>query len=345
MKIRYILLIILFGVSVCGIIVFCIFNQYKNDSGMSTKEIIYIENAGVRVGVLPHMGATIVYLSKDNSPNILKSDSSLWNTKLTIDEHTDFFPIQGHTVWLGPQSQWWMQQSVHDSHKKEQSMWPPDPYITLGTYTVCMQNEWSVTLKSPHSPVWGVTMEKQIAVNPDGSVFVQVTVVNTSNDIVAWDIWHNTRMPGYTKAYVQAKPNKVRVVPVLNDTSAEMPHGFVEDFFTYRPQQPTLTNTRSSKAFIYPIMPIMYAFTPTHVLTISFENHGASDIHKEQGLVELYSATESQETQALLELEYHSKYSHIVPGDSIQAWEVWTIDNYSGEHTEQAHVSCIKSLE
>lgn len=311
---------------------------------MNNQNIVYIKNAGITVGVLPHLGGTIVFLSKNNSPNILKSDSLLWNSELSITAYSDFFPLQGHTVWVGPQSQWWMQQSVHSKRKAEQAPWPPDPYITLGAYSISMQNEWSITLQSPHSEVWGVTMEKQIAVNPDGSVFVQVTLINSSQDIVAWDIWHNTRMPGYAKAYVQASKEHVRVVPVVNDTSDQMPYGFVGDYFTYRPQAPLTTKTLSSKAFIYPNMPVMYAFTPTHMLSISFEKHIANEIHNEQALVELYSHTQKTESEALLELEYHSKYTQIIPGDSIQSWEVWTIEDYSGEQTEASHISFINSL-
>jgi len=344
MNIRYILLIILCGIAAVITVVCYNFTPCINNKKMNSKSIVYIENAGVRVGVLPHLGGTIVFLSKDNSPNMIKSDSALWNTVLDISEHTDFFPIQGHTVWVGPQSQWWMQQSVHSSRKAEQALWPPDPYITLGAYTVLTQNEWSVSLTSQHSDVWGVTMEKEIAVNPDGSVFVQVTLINSSQDIVSWDIWHNTRMHGYSKAYVQARKEHVRVVPVRNDTCTDMPYGFVNDYFTYKPQQPDSTTSRASKVFIYPELPVMYAFTPTHMLSISFEKHVKNQIHPEQGLVELYTSTEESQEHALLELEYHSAYSHIGPGDSIQAWEVWNIEEYAGEQTEQAHVSFIQSL-
>lgn len=344
MNIRYILLIILVCVCVLCTVELSIFRQQINTKIMEQNTILYIKNAGVSVGIAPHLGGTIVFVSKNNSANILQSNDSLWHNQIDVTAETDFYPLQGHTVWVGPQSHWWIQQTVNSKRKTEKAMWPPDPFITLGKYHILSQNEWSVTLQSPHSDVWGITMQKEIAVNPDGSVFIQVTLINSSQDILAWDIWYNTRMPGYSKAYVKTRKDHVRVVPVINDTSAEMPYTFVEDYFTYCPQAPKNTLSRSSKAFIYPEMPVMYAFTPTHMLSISFEKHLAKEIHPEQGLVELYSHTEQDSAHALLELEYHSKYSHIGPGDFIQAWEVWTIEEYNGDNTESSHISFIKSL-
>ena len=44
------------------------------------KDIVqYISNADVCVGVIPEIGGTIVFLSKNNSENLIKSDPALWD--------------------------------------------------------------------------------------------------------------------------------------------------------------------------------------------------------------------------------------------------------------------------
>jgi len=155
---------------------------------MENQNLLYISNADVTVGIHVKMGGTIVYLSKSGSVNLLKENPTLWNETLPISNDTDFIPLQGHTIWVGPQSEWWNQQDNNVNKKQEKSVWPPCPYITAGEYSVISQNEWSVKIQSQHSEIWGVTIEKEIAVNPDGSVFVQVTLINSSSEPKSWDI-------------------------------------------------------------------------------------------------------------------------------------------------------------
>ena len=76
----------------------------------------YISNAGITVGVLPEIGGTIVFVSKDGSSNLIKSNPDLWDIKKKpfVNENTDFVPYCGHTVWLGPQKEWWIHQSLNE---------------------------------------------------------------------------------------------------------------------------------------------------------------------------------------------------------------------------------------
>lgn len=312
---------------------------------MNNENLHYISNSDVTVGVLVKRGGTIVYLSKNKSPNILKSNPQLWAQSIDVNESTDFVPLNGHTIWVGPQSEWWCQQNVNEQRKQEKSGWPPDPIITLGEYTVVSQTEWGIKLQSPESKISGIVIEKEIAVNPDGSVFIQITMINASNEVKSWDIWHNTRIPGFSKVYVPTTEKNTKVVPVLNQNSTEMPYGFIDGYFTYKPEMPPKNfSERSSKAFIYPELPNIFAFSNSHMLSISFEKHEKKQIHPEQGLVEIYNHTENSMEQALLELEYHSPYFTMKPNDVQQAWEVWTIEEYSGENTDKKHIQFIKSI-
>ncbi len=299
---------------------------------MENNHIQYISNSDVTVGISAKIGGTIVFVSKANSENILKSDSTLWNPDLRPDitENSDFIPYNGHTVWLGPQSEWWTKQNLNELRKNEKAVWPPDPFITMGEYSIISQNEWSIKLLSPESPISGIYMEKEIAVNPDGSIFVQVSIINSSTENVSWDIWFNTRLSGWNKVYVPALEENCKIVPVLHNSSEEMPYEITNGYFTYLPVAPNANkNERSSKAFIYPELPIMHAFTKNHVISISFVKHDVSEIHTEQGHVEIYNHTEHNAENALLEMEYHSPYTTLAPGQNLQAWEVWTIEEHN----------------
>ncbi|MCQ2959495.1 MAG: DUF4380 domain-containing protein [Bacteroidales bacterium] len=292
------------------------------------KMVQYIKNENVVVGVIPEIGGTIVFVSKNGSENLIKSNPDLWDItkKPAVDENTDFVPYCGHTVWLGPQKEWWMHQDLNIEKKHSAADWPPDPYLYIADYEVIQKNDSTIQLKSKHSPISGVTIEKQIAVNPDGSIFVQATVINTGDKPCAWDVWHNTRFDGKCKMSVSAKEDNVKVVPVLNEKSTEMPYEIKNEVFSYCPQKPpTDFMERSSKTFIYPEKPEISIRTGKYNFTILFELHKKNEIHPEQGLVEIYNHTEHGVDSDLLEVEYHSPYKKLNSGEQMCAWEVWKI--------------------
>ncbi|MBR4689649.1 MAG: DUF4380 domain-containing protein [Bacteroidales bacterium] len=288
----------------------------------------YISNAGITVGVLPEIGGTIVFVSKDGSSNLIKSNPDLWDIKKKpfVNENTDFVPYCGHTVWLGPQKEWWIHQSLNEERRRAAADWPPDPYLYIAEYTVVQKNDTAIHLKGPHSPISGVSIEKEIAINPDGSVFVQATVQNTGNKPCSWDIWHNTRFDGMCKMSVAASANNIRVVPVISEQSTEMPYEINEGTFSYCPQKPSKEfSERSSKTFIYPKSPQISIETGQFTFQIWFDLHTKEQIHPEQGLVEIYNHTEHGEGNDLLEIEYHSPYTTLAVGEQMQSWEVWHI--------------------
>lgn len=309
------------------------------------KNLAYIENSGVRVGIATKVGGTIVFLSKNNSANILKSNEEYWQRTEPVTAQTDFTPICGHTIWLGAQSAWWTQQTVNEEKRAAADVWPPDPFCTLGEYSIIEKTDSAITLQSPQSEIWGVVMQKTIAVNPDGSVFIKAAVQNVSNQVLTWDVWFNTRLDGYAKAYVKTTKDHCKVVPVLNENSQEMPFSFIGDYFTYNPCEPEKhKGERSSKAFIYPAEARIFGVTHKHILAISFEKHKSAEIHAEHALAEIYNHTEHSGANALLELEYHSPLVNLQPEETMEAWQVWNIFEYGGENLEQAHVEAIEGL-
>ncbi len=290
----------------------------------------YISNADVRVGIIPEIGGTIVFLSHNDSPNLIKSNPELWDISLKpfVTEHTDFIPYCGHTIWLGPQKEWWLHQNVIAERLKSAADWPPDPFLYIADYKVLHKTDSAIHIQSFHSPISGVTIEKEIAVNPDGSVYIQATVKNTGDKPCAWDIWHNTRFDGMCKMSVHAAKENIHVVPVLNENSTEMPFSISNDNFSYSPQKPPSNfKERSSKTFIYPETPEISIETNGKIVQILFEKHKKEEIHPEQGLVEVYNHTEHCDGNDLLEVEYHSPYKQLAVGEEMSSWEVWKIKN------------------
>ncbi|MFO7868263.1 MAG: DUF4380 domain-containing protein [Bacteroidales bacterium] len=304
--------------------------------------IEYIENNGIRIGIAPEIGGTIVSLHMNDSKNILCANEELVHSTFRpeISPEADFYPYNGHTIWLGPQSAWWTQQSENTERKNEAAPWPPDPYIVYGPYDIIQKQKHTITVRSNISPVWGVQVEKSIAINTDGSVFLSAIVQSVAEHPIAWDIWFNTRMHGFDKVYVPVENHDFKVEHVYNEQSTEMPYEYAKQhFFTYTPQAPPEhKNERGSKAYIYPATPDIYAFSQNHLLHISFEKYAKDVIHPEQGHVEIFNRTAHNPAEGLLELEYHAPYTKLMPGESMQSWEVWNIASYNGEHNKDKHI-------
>ena len=300
------------------------------------------------IKILPHIGATIVSLEKGNSGNLLKSDSSLWNDKdiPELNAFSDFKAYNGSTIWVGPQKDWWIKQNFNIARRDTAAPWPPDPYITCGEYKSLRNDKNCISLESPESPISGITVKKEIAINEDESIYLNTAFTNIIDKPISWDIWYNTRIEGYSKVFVPvASQNDVRIVPVLNDSSQAMPYDIKNGFFTYNATIPENQFTeRSSKSYIYPSRPWMAAFIGKQLLIIRFEHHDRKTIHPEQALVEIYNHTEHSPSKALLELEYHSPYRTIKPGEIMEAWEVWKIYENVDTETNDSKTAYLNEL-
>jgi hypothetical protein len=312
-------------------------------------QIIELKNSDICIKLLPHIGGRIVFLSKNGLQNILESNSTLWDdkNKPEVSAFADFKAYNGHIVWLGPQSEWWIHQDINENRKQEASVWPPDPFLIYGEYKIENKTENSIVLISPESPVWGVQMRKEIVINDDGSIYQNVEVRNIRTTSIAWDIWFNTRLHGMNKAYVPINndTNNLRVIVNQLGNSQDMPYCTESGFFNFKPSQPDSDfNDRSVKAFVYPNANYMVGFNTKHAISILFEKHSKQEIHPEQALVEIYNYTHENISSALLELEYHSPYKTLKPNETMSAWQVWNVYDYNGNNNKNDHIDFIKKV-
>lgn len=300
--------------------------------------LVKISNGGVEALILPEVGGRIVSYHRHGKPNVLESDPDLWEEPLSdrlvpSPSMLDFKAYNGHEVWVGPQSQWWKQQTLNQEKIDSDLFWPPDPYISFGSYHVKTQSETSVTIEGETSPISGVRMEKRIVLEADGSLYFEVTAENMRDTEVAWDLWLITRVNGHL-------PNFVPVASASDVFLGEPSHPYqgrptykVENgYFSFTP----LVNDGkfeecTGKAYIKAAKPEIIVHCGDERLTLVFEHHDFETIHPEQAEIELYNFVHKEANKSLLELEYHTPYQHLAPHETISTWSRWSLSLLNGE--------------
>lgn len=310
--------------------------------------LIFIENGGTRAGILTDVGGRIVYLSYMGSENLLKSDSGLWyedrSDKPEMSPFSSFKAYNGHIVWNGPQSEWWMHQDVNPERKKNEAVWPPDPWLIYGEYKVIEQDQNSVRLQGPASEISGMVLNKYIEIDKEGRLYFEVEGINSRQYEIAWDLWLNTRVDGYAMAYVKTGNDPGFTIKSGTTSRSDTVSWNVQDgYFYYLPEiPPEGKQQRSSKAFLFPESRIIHAFVRKHYFSIEFPEVPADKIHPEHGMVEIYNYTSTNREEALTELEFHAPYRVLGPGESTKTWQRWRIIPYEGEKNSDAHIKFLE---
>jgi hypothetical protein len=294
------------------------------------------------------VGGRIVHISRPGKPNILKVDPSLLSKtrrpNSSVSALSPFKPWNGHTVWAGPQNEWWLHQTVCESRKRTHAAWPPDPYLEKAAYTVTELAEDRITMVGPASPVCGLRFTKRVVIDNRGGAEFTVSAENTRATPLSWDLWLNTRLPGYCRCYVPVHgTGTVRVAGRENARADLMASQTVEGFFTFDAQAPTHgKKMRWAKAFIHPSSGMIAGFNAGQALIIAFRMHPPQSIHKEQAQVEIYNSTTGKRGEALLELEYHAPYRTLEPGESMVAREKWDVQDYRGRDSVEEHLQFLQ---
>lgn len=321
-------------------------------SAQSQREpLVYIENGGTRAGILTDVGGRIVYLSYKGSDNILKSDPDLWKEdkekRPVISPQAGWKAYNGHVVWVGPQSEWWIHQDMNEQRKQKQVIWPPDPYLIYGEYEVLEKTKNSLKISGPESKISGLKLTKWIRIRDDGSLYFEVEAVNTRRVAVEWDLWLNTRVNGYTMAYVKVdSSDDVRIKARSSKKSDTVRWALCKNYFYYLPEAPSEEKEqRSSKAFITPANYRIDAFSDKYCFSLILPEVGPEEVHSEHGMVEVYDYTSEDPENSLMELEFHAAYKLLQPGEPMRTWQKWEISRYRGADKPDAHIKYLKRLE
>lgn len=306
---------------------------------------ITLNNNNIQLTILPNIGGRVVSLICNGSRNILSSDSSLWNHnfKKAIEEYTSFEILQfrGHSTWVGPQSEWWVRQNINQEKKKNKDTWPPDPFLDYGDFEILKQTNNSIELLGGKSKYTGVQIQKFYKILDSGKVELKARATNIRKEEISWDIWFNTRFPGNCKSYVPiAHVDDYRVE--TSPENEELNSKVVDGLFTFIIEEPSANfSQKSAKAFLTPNQPYIFSFNENYMFVVHIDISNAENIHSEHAVVEIYNAISENSTDSLLELEYHSPYKKMKPGDSVEISEIWELIEYDGNDSETEHINFI----
>ena len=293
-------------------------------------QVISLSNGTVEIKLLPAVGGTLIWASLAGQENILNSDSTLWNEAASrrpgMDPSESFKAYNGMTVWLSPQSEWWVKQDTYAKLKNERSIWPPDPYLTFAPYRITKHKKDEITLRSPESPNTHVQFTKTFRIEGN-KIFISTTARNCSQDTVSWGLWFNTRMNGWDKVFVPAYPRDLQRILYLHHPDIHKPVlTYAQGCFSYEAAEPEAgQGAYISKTFISVEDPAIIGFHANQWLIIQSQRMDPSLIHPEQGRVEIYVENSTDKANDLQELEMHFPYENIAPGASIEASQDWEI--------------------
>lgn len=294
--------------------------------------LIRIENAGVEAQILLEVGGRIVSFNRVGKPNVLESDPYLWNE--TAEQRLkpspsmlDFRGYNGHEVWVGPQSQWWKQQTLNAEKIDSDLFWPPDPYVSFGSYQVVKQTANMLEIIGEPSLISGLQMRKRMTIEADGSLFFQVEATNIRKEPVSWDLWLITRVNGHNENYVPVRSSADVFLGEPSHPWQGRPTYKVENgFFSFTPLVNDHTYEEcTGKAYVKASEPVIYAHCGDEWLKLEFEHHNPAELHPEQTEIELYNFVHADREKSLLELEYHAPYKCLQPGDTMETWSRWRL--------------------
>ncbi len=294
--------------------------------------LVKIQNGGFEALVLLEAGGRIVSYHRIGQPNLLESDPALWNEReedrlIPTPEMLDFRGYNGHEVWLGPQSQWWKQQTLNKEKFNSDLFWPPDPFISFGEYNVEEYALNRLIIKGKPSPISGVSFVKQIRLEDDGSLFFGVEAENVRDTAVAWDLWLITRVQGMNENYVPiASPSDFRLGEPSHPWQGSPSYRIADGYFSFTPWNfDRQFQECTGKAYLNTLTPVIYAKCGSEWLKLEFEHHDAATIHPEQAEIELYNFVCADPKRCLLELEYHAPYKTLRPGEKMSTWSRWSV--------------------
>ncbi|MFP4015057.1 MAG: DUF4380 domain-containing protein [Chitinispirillaceae bacterium] len=312
--------------------------------------LVTLNSGNIELGVLPDLGGVVALFRLSDKPNVLKADHAIWNAppriRRSFGPETRWKAHNGHIIWVGPQSEWWIHQEKSPRRQQKKAVWPPDPYLNFGYFEPTEKSDTHITMVGPPSEFTGLQMTKTIVIREDDTVSFHVRATNIRSRPVAWDLWFNTRVDGYARCYVPLSDTDLVRVDHRNTRSQEA-GSFQHEagFLNTDPLPPSNGKKhRWAKAFIPADYGLMTAFASSQAFTIRFSRHEAEQIHPEHSLVELYNCTSHNRADALTELEYHTPYRTLLPGESMEASEEWILQPFSRCDDHRSCISYMKEL-
>jgi len=315
----------------------------------------YLENDKIKIGVSPDAGGRMVYISRSGQPNMLKSADVFFQENQESEGHpivepsleAGFVPYDGLITWLGPQGDWWVNQDVDGKKKRRKDVWPPDPYLIYGRFKTINETDTSIILQSAPSPISNVVMTKEYVLHGNALTY-NVTIENTWSQNLSWDIWNNGRFNLSTGFFVPAVDQKDQYLNTevgFFDYCLFLDHD-AEGTYSIRSQVPEEDDfTCWAKAFLFPKVGHIVAVQDKTMLVMQFDVFTRGQVHRDQALVEIFIRTAKDTSEHLLELENHSEFRELKPGQRLTKSDTWYLFPYEGEHVLSGWKAKYKSIQ
>lgn len=212
-------------------------------------------------------------------------------------EHENF----GSTLWLGPQSNWG---------------WPPYSALDNEKYTGKTNGD-SIWLKSRKDKISGFQIEKVFKALDDNSFSVTYILRNISNvprKVTAWEV---TRVPAGGLSFYPS--GEIALLPVSNLEGITVTDSITWFNCSLLPfsgeQKLYATGKEGWLAHIHKNILLLKKFKDTKV----------RELAPEQGEIEIYANGERK----YIELENHSAFTELLPGESFQYTVIWYLKQLS----------------
>lgn len=305
-------------------------------------ERIRLQSPEAVLEVTPALGGRVLHFAAPGAPNLLKVGAEVDARPYPeVSAHADDIGHLGHDVWLGPQSEWWTDQSVNTERRDTRAPWPPDPFLSFAVTRVLEQNADKLVLDGIDSPVSGVRLSKSFELDSKdpATVVLHVVARNIRDRPISRDLWFNTRASAAMRVYVPvAGAGDVRIESHerMAPPAWQIERGL---FSLLSPPLPEDADTRRGKVFLQPSTGWMAGFFAGQALVIRFDHHPVERIHAEHGQVELYVEHGDDPAAGLLELEVHAPYRTLAAGETMVASERWSVLRYDGDDDPAAHAA------
>jgi hypothetical protein len=312
---------------------------------------VRLESPKLVLEVSPRLGGRILHLSLPGAPNLLRIGEAVEAMPdPQVDANAANIPYFGQEVWVGPQAAWWTDQTLNPARRKAAAQWPPDPWLAHAPAKVLAHEGNRLVLQGAASPVSGVQLAKTFSIAPDrpDTTELAVEMRNIRKTPVAHDIWFNSRVPPETRVFVPVARDGsgVRVRSDTGDGFDGLVSSSGDGLFSLELLPPSEgLQGRRGKVFIQPRAGWIAGFRAGQAFLIHFEPEPLERIHPDQGQVELYLAWQPEQADTgVMELEVHSPYVTLAPGEAATAREWWVVRKYDGPDRRDAQVAFLERM-
>ena len=301
--------------------------------------IITLENKILELKLTPETGGRISHFSLKGQRNFLNiGDVFKKNVLPVVSPFADNIGYLGHMVWVGPQSQWWLQQKLNEDRLANKANWPPDPFTVLATNTIKKQSKKQVLLHGVKSPITGLRLDKAVSLSRENTnqVNLKATATNISAQNKAWNLWFNTRVHGNTYIITTVSSRKdVKIISFANENVSPITINYINykpnNFFVELDVRNFIRTNKSNqgKVLIHPNQGWLAGFNQGQLFIIAFPLQDKSKIHPEHGQIEVYTNYHPKNIEnSLIEMEFHGSFQTLKPKEKMSVDATWYLFPY-----------------